>query len=349
MVRRGHVWGKYFDPENDVSAADKLVNEFYDSANTFYLISDYLDKEQPWTQYAEWASDVYRLGYLVPNNYAAAGWRRSSRGLYERYKRRGDVTLEELEMLRDRSAFSKVSEGRGQGGAEHRSRAIALAVESNIIAERAGSDRVIENGKTRLSEFVPWMGSHLYEWRTGSYRGYYERGQPRFAPFMFGFTAHALIEFVEWERENGRDPMAAWPQQFPIDYGSGIDTTAPKIEWETITDAIADVAVWAVESAEHKNGEPMWRLGGFLYEDINRAKAAYDLNLLIAHVYAWLWKETGDMRFLELGNQIFEGGARNGATVTGKHFNQQYTYAFDFLKWREEGIRLHCGTNSGPG
>lgn len=342
MVNRGHVWGKYFDPKNKTSMADKLVHEFYDSANTFYLISDYLGEEQPWTRYAESASDVYRYGYLVPNDYKTAGWRRSSDGLYERFLRRGDVTLQELEWLRDRPAFSKVSEGRGQGGAAHRSRAIAFAVESNIIAERAGSKRKMENGQPRLAVFVPWMGSHLYEWRTGYYRGTYRQGSPRFAPFMFGITAHALIEFVEWERENGRDPSTYWPEEFPLDYGPRIASTAEKVHWQSISEAIADVAIWAVESARHENGEPMWRFGGFLYENINDASAAYDLNLMIAHVYSWLWKETGDTRFLQLGDELFKVGAGSSESITGKHFNQQYRFAFDFLKWRSEGLDRHC-------
>ena len=345
MVREGHRWGRYFDPENGIGDRDKLVNEFYDSAYSFYQISDYVGEQQPWSTYALWASNVYLKTYVIPNDYKTAGWRRSSYGLFERMSREGDIDVEQLEWLRDRPAFSKVREGRGQGGAEHRSRAIALAVESNIVAEKAGSDRVLEDGRTRFESFIPWMGSHLYEWRSGNYRGYYNQGRARFSPFMFGITAHALIDYVEWERENDRDPQIFWPRSFPIDYGPRLDPDAPVMEWESITDALADVAIWAVDEAMHENGERMWQKDVFLYESIHSADVAYGLNLLIAHVYAWLWKETGDERFLRIGDTIFSSGAKSGATHTGKHFNQQYRYAFDFIKWRNEGFERHCGSS----
>ncbi|MEM7432676.1 MAG: hypothetical protein AAF351_12190 [Pseudomonadota bacterium] len=347
MVERGHFWGRYFDPDNDVSVRQKFDNEFYDSANTFFRIGLYLEEEEPWFTYAKWANDVYREFYLDPNDWHTAAWRRSSYGIYLRRELVGDVPIRQLELMRDKPAFSKIIEGRGQGGAEHRSRAIALAVESHVLAERAGADRAAERGVLQLETFVPWMGSHLYEWRSGSYNGTYREGGPRFAPFMFGLTAHALIEFVEWERENGRDPEAYWPKLFPIDYGSGIDPDAKKIYWNSIETALGDLAIWMYVSASHQNGEPMWQTGrqdGFLYQDILDPRLAPDLNLMIAHVYAWLWKETGDKRFLEIGDEVFNAGALYGSTFSGKHFNQQFRYAFDFLQWRREGMELHCST-----
>ena len=62
--------------------------------------------------------------------------------------------------------------------------------------------------------------------------------------------------------------------------------------------------------------------------------------MMIAHVYAWLWKETGDPRYRDWGDQLFAAGALNGrraAKNSGKHFNQQFRMAFDYLKWRAEG------------
>ncbi|MDJ0941106.1 MAG: hypothetical protein QNJ00_15205 [Woeseiaceae bacterium] len=346
MVDRGKVWGSYLGPRSEATPKQKLVNEFYDSAHTFYRISDYLQQDEPWTTYAEYALSVYRDGYLVPNNWRAAGWRRSSHGLYENFKRGGDVTLEELEFLRDRPAYSNIREGRDQGGSEQRSRAIALAVQAHVHAERAGSDRGTENGVEQLSVFVPWMGSHLYEWRTGNYQGRYPRNIPRFAPFMFGMTSHALIEYYEWEREQGEDPNRYWPTEWPIDYGQAAVAETPKITWETIPDALADVAMWAVEEAEHETGVPMLQVDrrgeAFLYQSIKKVRPAYDLNLMIAHVYAWLWKETGDVEFREIGDRLFATGARAGSTNSGKHFNQQYRMAFDFIEWRRAGDEKYC-------
>lgn len=347
MRDRGRFWGEYFDPDNSIAPSAKRVNEFYDSANTFFNISTYLNEEEPWHTYAQWALSVYRDTYLIPNGWKAAGWRRSSYGLYQDFLRGGATKLEDLVAMRDKPAFSRVREGRGQGGAEHRSREVALAVESNIIAERAGAERVMEGGRPRLKAFVGWMASHLYEWRTAAYGGDTDTfGKPRFAPFMFGITAHALIQFVEWERERGANPDEYWPQVYPVKYGPNA-VSGPTVDWPNAVSALSDVALWAVSSARHVSGESMWTVddfgnSGFLYESINAPKRAFDLNMMIAHVYAWLWKETGNPKFREIGDRLFSSGAINGSTVTGKHFNQQYMMAFDFIKWRSEGDALHC-------
>ncbi len=347
MRDRGRYWGEYLNPDNTVTDKQKIVHEFYDSAHTFYSIADYLGEEEPWHTYARWAISVYRDGYLIPNDYRTAAWRRSSLGMYEHFLRGGDTTLEELEALRDQPAYSWVRHGRGQGGAEHRSRAIAFAVQSHVVAERAGSDRRYDGNVPTLSVFIPWMASHLYEWRTGNYKGTPNKGEPRFAPFMFGLTAHALIDFYEWELERGADPDAYWPKSLPIDYGQGDAQGEISVSWPGIEEALADVARWAVLEARHDDGSSMWRESGngdaaFLYESINEPGVAYDLSMLIAPVYAWLWKITGNPEFRLVGDKLFLGGARKGATLTGKHFNQQFRIAFDFLQWRREGDLLAC-------
>lgn len=347
MIDRGHYWGRFFDPSNDVPIDRKQTNEFYDSAYVFFQIADYTGENEPWLTYAGWAQRVYVGHYLARANWRAAGWRRSSHGIFENYLRHGGLGVNELELIRDRPAFSRIREGRGRGGSERLSREIALAVQAHVHAERAGAPRKMEENIEQLSVFVPWMGSHLYEWRTGDFRGNWEQGQSRFAPFMFGITAHALIEFVEWERQNERNPNLYWPDNFPIDYGSGVSEGVDRITWAGIEGALKDVAKWAVLEAKHESGERMWvnsrrRETGFLYESIKSPKTAFDLNLMIAHVYGWLWKETGDPFYREVGDRLFETGAYFGATGTGKHFNQQYRMAFDYVKWRELGDKIHC-------
>jgi hypothetical protein len=347
MNERGRYWGEYLSSSDPAFARDRLVNEFYDSAHTFYRISEYRGEKEPWFSYAEAALAVYRDGYLIPNDWKAAGWRRSSHGLYYNFLSGGDVTLDQLELIRDMPAYSNIREGRGLGGSERRSRAIALAVQAHVHAERAGSERRMEGGVSQLSVFVKWMGSHLYEWRTGNYQGEYPSKGPRFAPFMMGMTAHALVEYYEWEVASGEDPNRYWPRMYPIDYGQGVEAASPRVFWPTIVDALSDVAMWAATQAKHDNGESMFHVDksgdvAFLYESTGRGKPAYDLNLMIAHMYAWLWKETGNLRFRTIGDQLFTSGARHGSTLTGKHFNQQYRMAFDFHKWRQAGDAKYC-------
>ena len=62
-----------------------------------------------------------------------------------------------------------------------------------------------------------------------------------------------------------------------------------------------------------------------------------DLNLLIAPLYAWLYKKTGEVRFRERGDQAFAGGVKGAWLEKGKAFSQNYRWSFSYVKWRREG------------
>ena len=343
---QGPRWGTYMDPAGPHTQSEKFFHEFYGTANTFQRISDYTGQAQPWLTYAQWGNEVFRT-YLISTGYATQGLRRFTHGMFREHMVNQTVTLQELEMLRDIPAYSKVSEGRGQGGSEHRSRPVALAIVANLHAEKAGSPRAIESGAPRFATFIPWTGSHLYEWRTGDYRGTPDVGIPRFAPFMFALTAHALINYIEHERALGNDPNQYWPQSYPMDYGQGTTPGVATVNWPTITDALEDVASWAVLQSTHDSDPTlkMWTpdsrgYASFRYETSNSPSIATGLNLMIAPTYAWLWKETGDRRYRDWADQLFGAGALNSASAaknSGKHFNQQFFTTFDYFKWRAEG------------
>jgi hypothetical protein len=58
------------------------------------------------------------------------------------------------------------------------------------------------------------------------------------------------------------------------------------------------------------------------------------LNLMIAPIYAWLYHQTGEARFLERGDQVFSGGVRRAWLGGGKQFNQSYRWSFDYVHYR---------------
>lgn len=126
---------------------------------------------------------------------------------------------------------------------------------------------------------------------------------PYIRPFMVALTAQALIEYDE---------------------------------------LIGDPAiVGLLEHAFEQLWEDTWlpAEGTFQYTDREHASGgtepAYDLNLLIAPVYAWLYHKTGKIDFLNKADLIFEGGVRNAWLVGGKQFNQQYRWSFKYLSWRQ--------------
>ncbi len=118
-------------------------------------------------------------------------------------------------------------------------------------------------------------------------------------PFMFSLTAEALIFY--WDHV-GKDPRI-------------VEKLKAGADW------IWDNA-WLPDAA------------AFYYEAKNSAKAAPDLNLLIAPVYAWLYLQTGDITYRDRGDAIFAGGVRKAYLEGSKQFNQNYRWSFDYLKWR---------------
>lgn len=123
------------------------------------------------------------------------------------------------------------------------------------------------------------------------------RNASRIAPFMVGLTAEALITY----HERTQDPR--------------------------ILPAIRLAMDWLWIHAWMPDAEAFWY-------DTNERSAAPDLNLLIAPAYAWLYRQTGDIRYRDRGDQIFIGGVRAAWLGSGKHFNQNYRWSFDYVRWR---------------
>jgi hypothetical protein len=342
----GRQRGEVFDPATNPEIAANLGNYYYDSAWVFFQIADHLGEPEPWQTYARWALRIYREAYLVPNDFTTSGYWRFPHGLLEDRRRGGQTTLAEIEALRDRPAFSTASvllrsygDSMASGYNQGLSREVAYALQANIAAERAGSSRVIEEERPRVHWLVEFAENHLAEWRSQTFH----KPDGRFAPFMFGLTAMALIEFVEWEEANGRDANAAWPRD----------------HWPDVQTAIADFATWMRLDAKARggdlDGQRMWTYQSYKegdfptlrYQDRSDKNGsptpAADLNLLIAPVYAWLYTRTGNAMFRDAADGLFAAAVANkGAAFSGKHFNQHFRHSIQFVAWRAAGDAAHC-------
>jgi hypothetical protein len=71
------------------------------------------------------------------------------------------------------------------------------------------------------------------------------------------------------------------------------------------------------------------------------------LNLLIAPMYAWLYKKTGEPRFRDRGDLLFAGGVKNAWLDGGKQFSQNYRWSFSYVKWRREGPERGASKSTG--
>jgi hypothetical protein len=132
--------------------------------------------------------------------------------------------------------------------------------------------------------------------------------------FMVGLQAESLIQYFE---------------------KTGDPRILPALK--TAADGLWDLA-W-VES-----------VGGFRYctetpaagdKDCN-ANVHPGLNMLIAHRYGWLYRQTGDGGYRDKGDEIFKRGVdgaakRDPSLPYGKQFTQNYRLSFDYVKYRNGG------------
>lgn len=337
MVTAGNKWGLFLQSPNNSFDA-KLNAVYYDSERTFYQISTYLGQAEPWNSYAQAAETVFRDSYFIPNTYHIPGYYRFPDGLYLDWLRNGDTTSAAgLVLMRDNPAYSDpyTNPWAYAWYWQRLSREVAYAIGANVLAERAGNPRQT----TRMQLYIPMAMNHLLEWRTQQF-GDTDPAWHYFCPFMFGLTADALINYYEWEVEQGHNPDETIPNA--IKATSDWMWTAPVVDqpgkFMWIPDLGGSGGAWTDTGGAG--------FGGFRYADRTYTVGggggpapAPDLNLLIAPAYAWLYKHFGDPAYRDKGDLIWKGGvAPASADWSGKLFNQQYRLSFNYVKWRQEGL-----------
>jgi hypothetical protein len=197
-----------------------------------------------------------------------------------------------------------------------RSREVAYTILSYIDAELVG-----EPPRARRRDLVDQMYEHMRQWFVqfcwkgqGAAPGMPAGPCPdgaltQFSPFMVGLTAHSIIR--DWEQTGDSRALPAlemaadWLMNGDADVPTPYDTTAH----------------------------------GWFYDAVNAGAGAGtgapDLNLLIAPMYAFLYRQTGDPAYLAMGDQAFGDGVQHAcAGCNGKHFDQSYWWSFDYVRWR---------------
>jgi hypothetical protein len=84
------------------------------------------------------------------------------------------------------------------------------------------------------------------------------------------------------------------------------------------------------------------REGAFKYTSVPTAEGpgtpSRDFNNLITPMYWWVWRETGNENYLQMGDRIFSSAVKDGWMGGSKQFNQAHRFIFPALKWRAEGF-----------
>jgi len=347
MLTEGERWGQYI---TNLDPAPGTYNEqnmtYYDGQRVFYQIADYTGQQEPWSTYAQEAERVY-LNYLENRtgyygyNYSVPGYRRFPHGFYMDWLRTADAGAAiSIVKIRDNPAYSN-PERAGRANEwywSNLSREVAYALNGHVIAERAGNARNNE----RVPLYLAMALNHIDEWVTGV------RANPnvdvhRFAPFMAGLTAEALIGYYEWEVEQGNNPDNTIPE--------ALKSLADYLWTGTVYDGVNQgEPMWVADiggTSYPRNDQGGTGYGAFRYEDRQNPISAIDgtellspgLNMLIAPLYAWLFNHYADVTYIEQGDLIWEGGvALSDVGWNTKIFNQNYRWSFDYVKWRNEGF-----------
>lgn len=117
-------------------------------------------------------------------------------------------------------------------------------------------------------------------------------------PFMVGLTAEALIRW----HEQSDDPRVLPALKIAADW-----------MWTN---------TWV---ASHQ---------GFMYMSAGDRTPQPGLNQLISHMYAWVFRMTGDVSYRDQADQIFAGGVR-GAWLSGiKEYNQNHRLTWNYINYR---------------
>lgn len=122
-------------------------------------------------------------------------------------------------------------------------------------------------------------------------------------PFMVGLTAEALIEYHERTADDRVQPA--------------LELAAEEL-WK----------LWLPAAGAFKYTDRVTESGG--------TDPSPDLNMLIAPLYGWLYKQTGEEKWRKRGDEIFSGGVRGSYLENPKQFNQSYRWSFDYVRWVSE-------------
>lgn len=288
---------------------DHLVGQvYYDAQRVFFQIADYTG-DRSWERCAQRAEAVYRDAYVLPNRGALPGYWNFTHGLTMDYLRSHDVKSKDaVILLSQNAAYATDGTPLAWTHRASRSREVAYAIISYINAEKVGAAP-----RARLPQLVDQALGHIDQWFISkSFRCPSDcdpgaaAGQYYIQPFMVGITAAALIMY----HEKTLDPRIPPALRAALDW---LWTNA----W-----VAADESFWY----DNWVARPTMRFPA--------KPGAPDLNLLIAPAYAWLYRQTREARHRERADAIFGGGVRRAYLGTGKHFNQNYVWSFDYIRWR---------------
>lgn len=300
MITAGQQTGQALQSATDWGT--QLGMTYYDAARVYYQIAQYTG-DSSWLAYAQTALHIYRDTYVLPNQGGIPGYWNFTKGLLMDYQQTGNPL--DLQAIQELSTKMWNADGVPLSWTQSQdySREVAYAIMSYINGMAVG-----QPAGPRMGDLINQALGHIDQWFV-SQTALYTR------PFMVGLTMQALIQ-AYGVTGDPRIPPAV--------------QTALDSLWNQMWMPSAQAFKYTnVDTSTIDPSSPGYNTGG--------TEPAPDLNLLIAPAYAWMYKQTGNIQYLNEGDQIFAGGVQHAYLGDGKHFDQNYVWSFDYVKWRAEG------------
>jgi hypothetical protein len=299
----------------------KLGSTYYDLESIAYQMAAYTGSSS-WNTCANDAEIGYREGFVIPNGGALPGYWVFTDGLRRDYELfRDERSRSAVDLLAKHGSFCAEDTPIEWSASASYIREDSYCLNAYLDNEALGAG-MTPRGDDILAQLLDQLDATI----TGRYKAEQDADVPDFCkgrtyaqPFYMGLAMRSLIKW------NARHP----------------DTR--------ILPAVKRLADWMWDQLRYKptsatSGARFWygqcsaSAGGpfNVWTEALGNLPADDLNLLIAPGYAWLYKQTGDVKYRDRGDQIWTVGI-NDATLNGlnsKQFNQNYMWSFDFVKYR---------------
>jgi hypothetical protein len=295
---------------------------YYDGLRVYYNVADLLKDIPAWEQCRANVKQVYRDRYVIPNQGSVPGYVMFPQGYYMDYLRTGDASDLTLIDALDRHTFGPANGA--MVSVRYLQRETAYDLKVDVFASLLHRDNVRFGQGTHY-----WMNYHLDHVLGHVDQICLSQNPEYWESFMAGLEADALITYYETVSADPRIPSAI---KCLADY-----------MYVNAYDTISDDQ------------------GAFQYDNFRgatnvgianaHASSTVPLNLLIAPMYAWLFKNTGLVQYQTEGDAIWNHGvlldgaggglpntigAPNGPPVgnSGKLFSQQYYWGTSYVIWR---------------
>jgi hypothetical protein len=279
---------------------------YYDGGRAFLQMYDYI-QHQPFLDFARRLHESYRDYVLAGGSGKLyANFPHGLKMFYERFN--DQLAYEALDKMQPDTPGFGPQYHWGAGWRNSREEAYGLNV--HLVKESIGFPRVegrkdlgYEAGETYFDQCLANVLGHLEQWFVSETAKYVY-------PFMVGLNAEALIDYYEVSG----DPEIPYLLKLAADKMYSNDVVGPAT-WDKTTESF------------------------FLNQDTGQNGSmvhgpAPDLNLMIAPLYGWVYRQTGDVKYRDIGDQIFASGVKRAYLDGGKQFTQNFRWSFKYFEWR---------------